>query len=88
MDKLRQLEKKHGIQPLERIDHSKIQYKPYTKNFYAEHPSIEQMQSEEVNFVRKDKQIFIKGELVAKPIVRFDQLIDKVVDSRIVTRLG
>ena len=46
MGKLRQLEKKHGVVPLERIDHSKIVYKPYTKNFYVEHPEVEAMSVE------------------------------------------
>ena len=72
MGKLRQLEKKHGIVPLERIDHSKISYKPYTKNFYAEHPNLEATTTEEINQMRKEKLIFVKGELVAKPIQRFD----------------
>ena len=41
MAKLRQLERKHGIVPLERIDHSKLVYRPFSRNFYAEHPEIE-----------------------------------------------
>ena len=49
MGKLRQLERKHGIVPLERIDHSKLVYKPFTKNFYAEHPEVEAMSVEQVN---------------------------------------
>ena len=88
MGKLRQLERKHGIVPLERIDHSKLVYKPYTKNFYAEHPDVEAMTVEQVNQVRREKQIFVKGELVAKPILGFDHLLEKVVDGRIRAKLA
>ena len=41
LQKLRFLEKKTGIQPLERIDHAQIQYKPFIKNFYIDHPHVE-----------------------------------------------
>ena len=88
MAKLRQLEKKSGIVPLERVDHSTIKHRPYTKNFYAEHPLVEALTADQVNQIRKDKQIFVKGELVAKPVTKFDQLLDKVVDSRILAKLA
>lgn len=52
--KLRMMEKKSGIVPLERIDHSQITYKPFTKNFYAESPRIESMTSDEVNSLRRE----------------------------------
>ena len=44
--KLRQLEKKSGIVPLERVDHSTIKHRPFTKNFYAEHPLVEALTSD------------------------------------------
>ena len=81
--KIRQMEKKTGIVPLERIDHSTITYKPYTKNFYVESPRVEAMTSDYVNQMRRDQKIFVKGELVAKPIQAFEDLLDKVVDGRI-----
>ena len=48
------MEKKTGIVPLERIDHSTITYKPYTKNFYVESPRVEAMTSDYVNQMRRD----------------------------------
>ena len=46
LSKLRQLEKKHGVAPLERIDHSKVAYQPFTKNFYAESTRMEEMNTD------------------------------------------
>lgn len=45
------------------------------------------MTPDEVNKERRDRQIYVKGELVAKPITNFDQLLDKVVDGRILSKL-
>ena len=88
LKKLRELEKKAGIQPLEPVDHSKVNHRPFTKNFYVEHPEVESMSVDEVSRVRKDRQIFVKGELVPKPLISFNQLLDKVVDHRIIDRLA
>ena len=87
LSKLRMLEKKTGIVPLERIDHSQISYKKFTKNFYAEAPGIEALSVADVDRIRREKQIFVKGELVAKPLTSFADLLDTVVDKRIVSRL-
>lgn len=88
MAKLRHLEKKHGVAPLERIDHDKIVYRPFTKNFYAESSGVEPMTNEQVDELRRAKRIFVKGELVAKPLARFDDLRSEVVDQRIFQRLS
>jgi len=53
----------------------------------VDHPDVEQMSSEQVNQFRKEKQIYVKGELVAKPILGFEHLLDKVVDNRIISKL-
>lgn len=45
------------------------------------------MSAEDVCQIRKEKQIYVKGELVAKPITRFEHLLDKVVDNRILAKL-
>ena len=82
--KLRQFEKKHGIAALERIDHSQIRYKPFVKNFYDAHPEVEAMTPEQVNNLRKELKIYVKGELVANPIQKFSQLLEKCVDPRII----
>ena len=39
------------IDPLPPIDHSKIDYKPFEKNFYNEHPDIAGLSPIQVNFL-------------------------------------
>ena len=86
LSKLRQFERKHGICPLKKVDHSTISYKQFLKNFYAEHPEVEAMTVDHVNSLRKEKQIYVKGELVANPINTFNHLLSKCVDSKIVEK--
>lgn len=86
LGKLRQFERKHGIAPLKKIDHSTLQYKQFVKNFYAEHPDVEAMTADQVNRIRKEMQIFVKGELVANPITKFSNLLSKCVDSKIIEK--
>ena len=42
---------------------------------------------EEVSRVRKELQIFVKGELVAKPVCSFDNFLSSCVDARIFEKL-
>lgn len=53
LNKLRQLEKKQGIQPLERIDHTKLLHKPFFKNFYFENPEVQDLSTDDVALMRK-----------------------------------
>ena len=50
-EKMRQLEKK-GIQALKALDHTQIEYHSFEKNFYIEHPEVQQMTPEDVNMTR------------------------------------
>ena len=40
------------IDPLPPIDHSEIDYEPFTKNFYEEHEEIANLSQQEVNDLR------------------------------------
>ncbi|KAM3868781.1 putative ATP-dependent RNA helicase DDX46 [Diretmus argenteus] len=54
---------------LEPVDHQKIQYDPYRKNFYVEVPELGKMSVEEVNTYRLELEgITVKGKGCPKPI--------------------
>uniref|UniRef100_A0A8C6L2C5 Probable ATP-dependent RNA helicase DDX46 n=1 Tax=Nothobranchius furzeri TaxID=105023 RepID=A0A8C6L2C5_NOTFU len=54
---------------LEPVDHGKIQYEPYRKNFYVEVPELAKITPEEVNAYRLELEgITVKGKGCPKPI--------------------
>ncbi|XP_066501752.1 probable ATP-dependent RNA helicase DDX46 isoform X2 [Hoplias malabaricus] len=54
---------------LEPVDHQKIQYESYRKNFYVEVPELAKMSQEEVNEYRLELEgITVKGKGCPKPI--------------------
>ncbi|XP_020320576.1 probable ATP-dependent RNA helicase DDX46 [Oncorhynchus nerka] len=54
---------------LEPVDHQKIEYEPYRKDFYVEVPELAKMSPEEVNVHRLDLEgIAVKGKGCPKPI--------------------
>ncbi|XP_073335137.1 probable ATP-dependent RNA helicase DDX46 [Pagrus major] len=54
---------------LEPVDHGKIQYEPYRKNFYVEVPELTRMTQEDVNAFRLELEgIIVKGKGCPKPI--------------------
>ncbi|KAG9490866.1 hypothetical protein GDO78_006283 [Eleutherodactylus coqui] len=54
---------------LEPVDHGKIEYEPYRKNFYVEVPELAKMTSEEVSAFRLELEgITVKGKNCPKPI--------------------
>nr|XP_046267565.1 probable ATP-dependent RNA helicase DDX46 [Scatophagus argus] len=54
---------------LEPVDHGKIQYEPYRKNFYVEVPELARMTQEDVNAYRLELEgITVKGKGCPKPI--------------------
>uniref|UniRef100_A0AAX7VC15 Probable ATP-dependent RNA helicase DDX46 n=1 Tax=Astatotilapia calliptera TaxID=8154 RepID=A0AAX7VC15_ASTCA len=54
---------------LEPVDHTKIQYESYRKNFYVEVPELAKMTTEEVNAYRLELEgITVKGKGCPKPI--------------------
>uniref|UniRef100_A0A4X2KD83 RNA helicase n=1 Tax=Vombatus ursinus TaxID=29139 RepID=A0A4X2KD83_VOMUR len=54
---------------LEPVDHGKIEYEPYRKNFYVEVPELAKMSQDEVNIFRLEMEgITVKGKGCPKPI--------------------
>ncbi|KAL4660015.1 putative ATP-dependent RNA helicase DDX46 isoform X2 [Arapaima gigas] len=54
---------------LEPVDHQKIEYEPFRKNFYVEVPELAKMTQEEVNVYRLELEgITVKGKGCPKPI--------------------
>ncbi|XP_037323243.2 probable ATP-dependent RNA helicase DDX46 isoform X2 [Pungitius pungitius] len=54
---------------LEPVDHGKIQYEPYRRNFYVEVPELARMTPEDVNAYRLELEgINVKGKGCPKPI--------------------
>ncbi|KAM6299648.1 putative ATP-dependent RNA helicase DDX46 isoform 2-T2 [Aegotheles albertisi] len=54
---------------LEPVDHGKIEYEPFRKNFYVEVPELAKMTAEEVNVYRLELEgITVKGKGCPKPI--------------------
>ncbi|KAM6970272.1 putative ATP-dependent RNA helicase DDX46 isoform 2-T2 [Aplochiton taeniatus] len=54
---------------LEPVDHKKIEYEPYRKDFYVEVPELAKMSQEDVNVYRQDLEgIVVKGKGCPKPI--------------------
>ncbi|XP_078509397.1 putative ATP-dependent RNA helicase DDX46 isoform X2 [Lissotriton helveticus] len=59
---------------LDPVDHGKIEYEPYRKNFYVEVPELAKMTQEEVNTYRLELEgITVKGKGCPKPIKHWVQ---------------
>lgn len=73
-DEPEDLLKKMKKRVLEQVDHSKINYPPFRKDFYIEVPEIAKMTDEEVAEYRKSLEgIRIRGKNCPKPIKTFAQ---------------
>ncbi|KAM9332348.1 LOW QUALITY PROTEIN: putative ATP-dependent RNA helicase DDX46 [Pholidichthys leucotaenia] len=69
---------------LEPVDHGKIQYESYRKNFYVEVPELAKMTTEEVNAYRLELEgITVKGKGCPKPIKTWVQcgVLMKILNS-------
>lgn len=71
--KLREFEKR-GIQPLQAIDHTKLEYEGFEKEFYNEHQEVIDLGFDEVNAKRRELGIRVEGEKVPKPLFKFSHL--------------
>lgn len=65
--------KKTKVEKLSIVDHSKIEYLPFRKNFHIEVKEISRMTSEEVATYRKQLELKIHGKDVPKPIKTWQQ---------------
>ncbi|KAK6146970.1 hypothetical protein DH2020_017882 [Rehmannia glutinosa] len=75
--------KKTKVEKLSIVDHSKIDYAPFRKNFYIEAKEISRMTSEEVASYRKQLELKIHGKDVPKPVKTWHQtgLSTKILDA-------
>ncbi|OAY69095.1 DEAD-box ATP-dependent RNA helicase 42 [Ananas comosus] len=75
--------RKTKAEKLSIVDHSKIQYPPFRKNFYIEVKEIANMKPEEVAAYRKQLELKIHGKDVPKPIKTWNQtgLASKILDT-------
>jgi len=79
------------IEELEPIDHSKIWYSKFNKNFYSPHPDIQQMTSEQVTALRQQYHIECKcngkQDDSIKPVASFayfafdEKLMDIIIEQ-------
>ncbi|CAH9136081.1 unnamed protein product [Cuscuta epithymum] len=75
--------KKTKAEKLSIVDHSKIEYPSFRKNFYIEVREISRMTSEEVASYRKQLELKIHGKDVPKPVKTWHQtgLSTKILDT-------
>lgn len=79
--------KKKIIDPLPPIDHTEIEYKPFVKNFYAEHPEISSLTDQQVRELRQTLGIQVTGKNPPKPVSSFghfgfdDKLLKAIVKA-------
>ncbi|EPS62515.1 hypothetical protein M569_12274, partial [Genlisea aurea] len=74
--------KKTKVEKLTIVDHSKIEYPAFRKNFYIEVKEISRITTEEVALTRKELELKIHGKDVPKPIKTWHQtgLSTKILD--------
>ncbi|CAL0308503.1 unnamed protein product [Lupinus luteus] len=63
---------KNKIEPIPALDHSSIDYEPFSKDFYEETPSISGMSEQDVNEHRKSLAIRVSGFDVPKSVKTFE----------------
>ncbi|KAG0463932.1 hypothetical protein HPP92_020001 [Vanilla planifolia] len=75
--------KKTKAEKLSIVDHSKIQYPHFRKNFYIEVKEIAKMTAEEVAAYRKQLELKVHGKDIPKPIKSWIQtgLASKILDT-------
>ncbi|XP_073135137.1 DEAD-box ATP-dependent RNA helicase 45-like [Henckelia pumila] len=75
--------KKTKVEKLSIVDHSKIDYPSFRKNFYIEVKEINRMTTEEVTTYRKELELRMHGKDVPKPIKTWHQtgLSTKILDT-------
>ncbi|KAJ8971012.1 hypothetical protein NQ314_000930, partial [Rhamnusium bicolor] len=80
-------DKKKIIDPLPPIDHSEIEYKPFTKTFYDEHEEIKLLSDTAVTELRKTFDITVSGNSPPKPVSSFahfsfdDKLLKAIIKA-------
>lgn len=62
------LREKLSAKVIKPVDHSNIDYSPFPKCFYVEHPEVRAMTAEAVAEARADAEIAVRGRAVPRPI--------------------
>jgi ATP-dependent RNA helicase DDX42 len=62
------------IEPLSRVDHSQMNYKPFKKVFYKESMEIQKLSEEEMTQYRNELEIGVSSSHFPRPIQQFSQL--------------
>lgn len=65
--------KKSKAEKLALVDHSKIDYMPFRKNFYIEVKELTRMTPEEVSAFRKEFELKVRGKDAARPVKTWNQ---------------
>ncbi|CAN8259843.1 unnamed protein product [Cochlearia groenlandica] len=75
--------KKTKVEKLSLVDHSRIEYEPFRKNFYIQVNDISRMTQEEVNDYRKELELKVHGKDVPRPIKSWHQtgLTSRILDT-------
>ncbi|CAA7020075.1 unnamed protein product [Microthlaspi erraticum] len=75
--------KKTKAEKLSLVDHSKMDYEPFRKNFYIEVKDISRMTPDEVDAYRKELELKVHGKDVPRPIKSWHQtgLTSKILDT-------
>lgn len=67
-------QKKAKKKELSLVDHSKIEYEPFRKNFYVESPEISKLSQKEIELLRLElDKIKVRGSKPPKPIKKWSQ---------------
>ncbi|XP_066139521.1 ATP-dependent RNA helicase DDX42 [Euwallacea fornicatus] len=80
-------DKKKIIDPLPPIDHSLIEYQPFQKNFYIEHPEIKMLTKDKVAELRNMYDLKVSGTDAPKPVASFghfgfdDKLLKTIIKA-------
>ncbi|VVT55285.1 uncharacterized protein SAPINGB_P004520 [Magnusiomyces paraingens] len=87
-DILAQLEKKKR-KDIPTVDHSKINYEPFRKQFYFELPEISSLSSEEVDMMRLELDgIKVRGSKCPAPVFKWSQFGLPVPVMEVINNLG
>lgn len=68
------LKDKKTIAPLPPIDHAQKKYAAFKKEFYAEHPDVTALSTDEVAELRNEMGIQIEGRIVQNPVRSFREI--------------
>jgi ATP-dependent RNA helicase DDX46/PRP5 len=88
-DVLAVAQRKKAKKELKKIDHKKVDYEDFTKNFYTESEEVKDLTEEEVANLRFElEQINVRGKDVPKPVDRWSAMGLSVQVQQVIASLG